>query len=299
MTRPLAVLTRIGYHLTPDRLVLLMLAVEGLLWLSDRLGWPVWHKGYAVLTAVASVGVAFLLMLAWFAVALIFRWRFQFSIRSLLVLVVVVAVPCSWLAVDMKKAREQAEAVATVWKLGWLSGYDYQTARSGLPGVACLRNLLGLDFFSNVDGLAWTYSTVTDAALENIRGLRGLQRLFLRNTKITDAGLKNLRGLASLQLLEMTNTKVTDSGLEQIKGLSQLQWLDMRNTKVTDSGLEQIKGLSQLQWLYLDGTQVTDAGLDKLSGLTKLEELRLRGTKVTDAGVKKLQHALPKCAIQH
>ncbi len=83
------------FHLTPDRLILGLLVIEGLLWLSERLGWPAWHKGYAVLTAVASVGIAFVLMLIWFALALVFRWRFQFSIRSLLVLVVVVAIPCS------------------------------------------------------------------------------------------------------------------------------------------------------------------------------------------------------------
>ena len=46
--------------------------------------------------------------------------RFQFSLRSLLVLVVVVAVPCSWLAVEMKKAREQKEAVENSARLNAL-----------------------------------------------------------------------------------------------------------------------------------------------------------------------------------
>ena len=73
------------FHLTPGRFVLLLLAVEVLLWLSDRFGWLGWHKGYAVLTAVAMVGVGMLLMLVWFVVALVFRRRFQFSLRSLLV----------------------------------------------------------------------------------------------------------------------------------------------------------------------------------------------------------------------
>ena len=91
------------FHLTPGRFVIGLLAVEGLLWLSDRFGWLGWHKGYAVLTGVASVGVAMVLMLVWFAVAVVFRRRFQFSMRSLLVLVVVVAVPCSWLAVEMRR----------------------------------------------------------------------------------------------------------------------------------------------------------------------------------------------------
>ena len=65
------------FYLTSGRFVLLLLTVEVLLWLSNWLGWPGWHKGYAVLTSVAAVGVGMLLMFVWFAVALIFRWRFQ------------------------------------------------------------------------------------------------------------------------------------------------------------------------------------------------------------------------------
>ena len=48
-------------------------------------------------------------MLLWLIVAVVFRLRFQFSIRSLLFAVVVVALPCSWLTVEMKAAREQKE----------------------------------------------------------------------------------------------------------------------------------------------------------------------------------------------
>ena len=46
------------YRLTSDRLVLLLLAVEGLLWLSERFQWfPLnEHKGWTVLIVVASVG---------------------------------------------------------------------------------------------------------------------------------------------------------------------------------------------------------------------------------------------------
>jgi len=60
------------FHLTPGRFVLALLAVEVLLWLSERFGWLPWHKGYAVLTCVACVGVAMLLMPVWFAVAIRF-----------------------------------------------------------------------------------------------------------------------------------------------------------------------------------------------------------------------------------
>ncbi len=40
---------------TPGWLVVGLLVVEWLLWISERLGWPAWHKGYAVLSYVATV----------------------------------------------------------------------------------------------------------------------------------------------------------------------------------------------------------------------------------------------------
>ena len=75
--------TRRWLHPTPTWLIVALLVVEGLLFLSERFQWPAWPKGYAVLIAVASVGGVFVVMLLWYIVALIFRVRFQFSIRSL------------------------------------------------------------------------------------------------------------------------------------------------------------------------------------------------------------------------
>ena len=138
------------FHPTPSWLIFGLLAVEGPLWLSERFQWPMWHKGYAVLTAVGLVGLVFVIMLLWLIVALVFHSRFQFSIRSLLVLTVAVALPSSWLAVEMKKAREQEETVA---KVGGGVLYDWQVEASfnsllnaQPPGPGWLRNLLGDDF---------------------------------------------------------------------------------------------------------------------------------------------------------
>jgi len=77
------------YRLTPDRLVIGLLVVEGCLLLSERWGWFAFneHKGYTVLIAVATVGVALVAMFLWFLASLISGWRFQFGVRSLLGLV--------------------------------------------------------------------------------------------------------------------------------------------------------------------------------------------------------------------
>ena len=144
------------YRATPDRLILALLAVECLLWLSQRFQWFGFnhHKGWSVLIALAVVGTAFLLMLLWFLAGLLFRWRFQFGIRSLLVLTVAVAVPCSWFSWEMKQAREQKAAVATIKTLngGFRYDYEFDASKNYLPkaqppGPAWLRSLLEDDFF--------------------------------------------------------------------------------------------------------------------------------------------------------
>jgi hypothetical protein len=119
------------YRLTPDRFVIGLLVVECLLGLSEQFHWFPFnqHKGWTVLIAVAVIGATILLMLLWFIASLLLRWRFQFSIRSLLVLTVAVALPCSWLAVEIKKARREQEAAAALTKLGGTLLYDFQKAK--------------------------------------------------------------------------------------------------------------------------------------------------------------------------
>ena len=55
------------FHLTPDRLVLGLLAVEVFLLLSERFQWFAFNenKGWTVLIAVGVVGVAVVVMLVW------------------------------------------------------------------------------------------------------------------------------------------------------------------------------------------------------------------------------------------
>ena len=59
--------------------------MTGVLFLSERFQWFGFnsHKGWTVLIAVAGVGVVLAFMLLWWLAALVFRWQFQFSIRSL------------------------------------------------------------------------------------------------------------------------------------------------------------------------------------------------------------------------
>jgi hypothetical protein len=307
------------YRLTPGRFLIGLLAVELLLWLSDRFGRLPWHKGYAVLTCVAVAGVGMVLMAVWLAVAVILRRRYQFSIRSLLVLVVVVASPCSWLAVKMEEARRQNAAVGAIRRADGIVSYDWQGIYSLLlfpkqkpRSPEWLRRLLGDDFWEDVvcvelgefgtDALLRQVEDfprleelyvkcyradhkITDKGLEHVQGLVQLRTLILADAEVTDAGLAHFAGLKKLERLSLEFGKITGTGLEYLKGLAQLRMLDLKGNQVTDDGLEHIRGLVRLRWLSLDSTNITDAEMDHLKNLTQLERLSVNYSDITDAGL--------------
>jgi hypothetical protein len=230
------------FHLTPGRWLFVLLLMEGLLWLSDRSGWPEWHKGYAVLIAIACVGLAMWLMLFWLAVALLFRRRVQFSLRSLLLFTIVVAIPCSWFAVEMKRAREQRTVVEAVKNLGgWVKYDDGSAPFSTLPEFTWLWKLLGDDFLMDVGGVILDHRQVTEADLEHLTGLTQLKFVSLYNTPVTDPGLECLKGLTQLEFLSLCDTRVTDAGLAHCSGLTQLRYLRLNDTKVTDKGVKKLQ----------------------------------------------------------
>jgi hypothetical protein len=315
------------FHLTPGRFVLFLLVVECLLWLSERFGWLPWHKGYAVLTGVAAVGLVVLGMVVWFGVAVVFRRRFQFRLRTLLVLVVALAFLCSWLKVDMNKASEQAKAVEALRKLDGDVAYDYEfdftdhlplsprpNAQATAPLV--LRDMLGEDFFARIVtanvsqpivfdlGLPQPGDSLKnerddppiDAGLECLSKLPELKVLYLEGSVVTDAGLESLRELTQLLELDLDRTQITDRGLEHVEGMPRLKVLLLDFDRITDAGMKHVQSLSELRELGLSGTSITNGGLEHLRGLNQLQVLGLGSTSVSDAG---LEHLAGLTQLQH
>jgi len=104
-----------------------------------------------------------------------------------------------------------------------------------------------------------------------------LQELYLNRTSLGDAALSNLGGLRKLWRLGLSHTRVTDIGLARLKGHSQLTELYLEGTQVTDSGLEHLAELTRLRVLRLDATRVSDSGLKHLYDLTSVRrKMRFR-----------------------
>jgi hypothetical protein len=243
----------------------------------------------------------------------------RFSVRGLIILVLLIGLWLGWLA---RSVRIQRNAVAAIEKAGGSVNYDWEywnanEVPSGLRWVRTwLADLIGADYFANV-AVVWFPPTATapdfeqvgrltglvklileqcplsNAELVHLKGMTRLSMLWLGETRLTDAGLVHLKGLTGLTCLDLGGTQVTDAGLVHLKGLTRLSSLNLSATQVTDAGLVHLKGLKGLELLDLSDTQVTDAGLVALKGLSKLFVLEVGDTQVTDAGMKQLSHALP------
>ena len=303
------------FRVTPDRLVIGLVAVECLLWLSERFQWFGFnqHKGYAVLVTVAIAGAVLLGMLLAFVVSLLFRRRFQFGISFLLLLAVAVALPCGWFMEEIGRAKKLKAVVDEVNDGVGICYFDWENVVPEPPVQVWLRKLLGNCFFGKVDTLViqpgpfnmaglrrvkklseLRYLEIhrdewTDSQLEFTGTLSQLEFLVLDCRNVTDSALKHLERLEQLEDLSLVGTQVTGAGLMHLKALPHLQSLSLRASGVTDAGLAHFKRLPGVTSLDLGYTATTDVGLRAIEDSTQLKSLCLDGTRITDEGMELLR----------
>jgi hypothetical protein len=136
------------------------------------------------------------------------RWP-QVSLRTLLVVAVVLSVVSAWIGVRIENDRR---IVAKLSESGSVEvGYEWGRVM-WLSG-----------------------SSVTDAELERLQGLTKLKTLYLRETKITDAGLEHLKGLTNLRWLELVNVEVTEEGVNKLQGALPNCTINRRSKRLTEA----------------------------------------------------------------
>lgn len=164
------------------------------------------------------------------------RW-FRYSMRTLLVLMLLVSAGMSWMAVKMRDARRQREAVETIRRSMGVVKYDCEIGFDGLsnadktlPGPAWLRHLMGDDFFF----------TVVEADLQ-IHANQELHEIFLQKCcSLDDDGLRRVASLCHLRRLNLTYTRITDAGLGCLRTLTRLEALNLTGTNVTEQGVKKL-----------------------------------------------------------
>ena len=132
-----------------------------------------------------------------------------------------------------------------------------------------IRDLIGLQFATNLDGLSIRDNQVTD--ISPVAGLIKLRDLNFHNNPVSD--LSPVRGLINLTHLAFPRTLVSD--LSPLAGLINMEELWF-NAGARISDLSPLAGLINLRIIHAGGHSISD--LSPLSGLTKLEHVYLPGT---------------------
>jgi hypothetical protein len=242
------------------------------------------------------------------------RWL-RFSLRFLLLFVVVVAVPLGW---KMNRVHHQRLVLAEVKKLNGQVLFDYQVTpppQYEPPGPRWLKNLVGDDVFTNVhsitidnpratddtlasivtlprlEGVKIVSDGVSDTGLLHFARAKDLTALEIGSRKLTDAGLATLTGLKRLNKLSLVlwEPKNTDAGLSHIAELAHLEMLTIDARNVSSDALARIVKLPKLIVLFIDSPFITDADLELMVTARELVHLHLRDTNITDLGLTHLE----------
>jgi len=216
--------------------------------------------------------------------------RLHFSLRELLLLVVLVASLCG---LFISRGQRQRRAVDAVRDLGGNVEHAIVHADGRLTPVPTIargwRRWVFGERSARVASVDLSRTGVTDDDLQCMVPLVDMRELRLGQTQINGSGLNILKSMPWLETLDLANTGVTDASLDALRKLTRLKILDLRTTPVTDASLVFLGGLKQLRVLHLDNTHVGDAGLVHLRGCTNLCVLSLENTRVSLAGLTQLK----------
>lgn len=165
-----------------------------------------------------------------------------------------------------------------VFRLGTLSGLAIRgLTKTNLPLVGQLDALVVLALPScNSFRSPW---------LDQLTGMRGLERLLLEGTSVDDAAVARLHRWPKLASLDLSYTKITDDGLRDLASMP-LRHLRLAGLEVGDAGLEAISRLGTLAVLDLDGAPFYEGpreeAFSRLCELSSLKRLVLPNRYVGD-----------------
>ncbi|HEV3003666.1 MAG TPA: hypothetical protein VGX78_04365 [Pirellulales bacterium] len=187
------------------------------------------------------------------------RHWFRFKLKTLFILVAVLAVGLGWFKWKVERKRIERVAARKLMNCGAVLYFEPYENGPGLP--------------------YWLFGERWDFWMENVIAV-SFEPLDGRPDLVADAEPRY------------------DSLMTQFLPAPPAQpQPSIREGPITNSGLAHLKQFKSRERLNLADTHIDDAGLLHLKELGGLKYLWLRGTQVTDAGVADLQEALPKCTI--
>lgn len=185
----------------------------------------------------------------------------QFRLRTLMLVITIVATVMGYVINERKKVSDWLEAIKK---------------RGGIALCLSLKDPLETRDPDLLDAMPtrqrWAQAIFGELWVD------GVYLVYLTGPTIFDEDLQLLVRARNMQVLDLRGAKITDDGLKLVAQFSQLRRLELSETTITDSGLKFLENMPALEVLDLSGTQVTDAGVQSLQKMKHLIILEVRGT---------------------
>lgn len=144
-------------------------------------------------------------------------------------------------------AAPDAAKINAVQKAGWVitpiaNGSNYYRLTSfnlNLPINDALKVLQQIG--DNVIELKLSGTGLDDIIIQQLKGMKNIEKLWIDKTNITDGALSNLSGMKHLEFLNVAETKTTSVGLEGLLKIIPLKKIITSKTAVTISDKQQLK----------------------------------------------------------
>jgi hypothetical protein len=302
-------------------LLLTLLVIEAALVVSLReFGWFETGTGLRWLGCLAAAIVPLVM-----AAVVLFRDRFRFNLRSLLVAMALVAtflfITVRPLQNAISSRRASQSMLATGATLHTVSTFDnvytklnydprlpvkVRPVNQELP--FWLRPLAGgLQKVPVDDSVKEIWLTGDEQIAQLCRepgAFRILERISIIGQDISKAHLEILRQtlpeFTHLTDIHLSEFDVSPSWLRSLSSIRTLVlWRERQRapTRLSDEQLHAVATLPELRVLMIYGYAATDANIEILSGSKTLKHLILRQTAVTESGRRQLELALPDCVV--
>ena len=164
------------------------------------------------------------------------RTWLQFSLRTLLAVMLAACLLMAWVAHKRNEAAEQRKAYQLILDRHGASNFGPESARP-----PWLQWILGEDVAGTGGCIEFYGPEVSDADLATLTSLCQIRRLSLNHTQVTDRGLVHLQKLPHLRYLSLDKTEVSDKGLESLRACRSLEFVSLYGTQTTLEGVQRLR----------------------------------------------------------
>ncbi len=224
------------------------------------------------------------------------RW-FQFSLRTLVVVMLLVSLVLGYWGYARRRAQRQWEAVRAIREAGgtvrddnmyWPHPNNSPTWQRRL-GIECpeafhvdvtLSEGSGKEIMPHLRQLRELKDIRLDGDWLDDEGMKALfdssnlTNLEIASDQITDTGILSIAGNKKLQTLSLSGKQLTDRGMAVVAQLPEVVFLELKLANATGEGLMHLRNHPQLKSLTISGAMASDAGFEHLSACANLEELK-------------------------